>query len=148
MMQEEPGKPDHQGELAGSEPVFMLALAPIVGAAFWNVLIVGPCVGIIGLLFALVFGLWYFVAVLAFFMVTKGRWKGETAAFVIIGIVCYYQLYWSQVTPEDLRSDPQAGLIVVFGPLWAGMAALAGDAVVVLCSLLVRAFIGKKKEEQ
>ena len=101
-----------------------------------------------GLLFALVFGLWYFLAVLAFFMKTKRRWKWETAAFVIIGVVCYYQIYWSKVTPEYLRSDAQAGLAFVFGPVWAGMAALAGDAGVVLLSLLARACTGKKKREQ
>lgn len=123
-------------------------MASIVGAAFWNVLMAGQCGGIMGLLFALVFGLWYFLGILAFFIMTKGRWQWETAAFVIIGVVCYYQLYWSQVTPEYLRSDAQAGLIFVFGPLWAGMAALAGDAGVVLLSFLVRSFMRKKEKEQ
>ncbi|MCC8148621.1 hypothetical protein [Akkermansia sp.] len=147
-MQEEPEKQNKGEEPAGGDPVLPLIIASIVGAALWNVFMAAQCGGVMGLLFALVFGLWYFLAVLVFFMKTNKRWKWETAAFVIIGLLCYYHIYWSQVTPGYLRSDAQAGLVFVFGPIWAGMAALAGDAVVVLGSLLVRAFIGKKKEEQ
>lgn len=147
-MQGSPITTDQKEESAESDPVLMLVIASIVGAFFWNVFMAGQCCGIMGLLFALVFGLWYFLAVLAFFMKTKRRWKWETAAFVIIGVVCYYQIYWSKVTPEYLRSDAQAGLAFVFGPIWAGMAALAGDAGVVLLSLLARACTRKKKREQ
>lgn len=148
MIQEEPSKLDEKEEPAGSEPVLILVIVSIVGAVLWNVFMAAQCGGVMGLLFALVFGLWYFLAVLMFFTMTKRRWKWETAAFVVIGLVCYYQLYWTRVTPEYLRSDAQAGLVFVFGPLWAGMAALVGDAGVVLLSLLVRSFTGKKKKEQ
>lgn len=148
MIQEESSKLDEKEEPAGSEPVLILVIISIVGAALWNVFMAVQCGSVMGLLFALVFGLWYFLAVLMFFTMTKKRWKWETAAFVVIGLACYYQLYWSRVTPEYLRSDAQAGLVFVFGPLWAGMAALVGDAGVVLLSLLVRSFTGKKKKEQ
>lgn len=147
-MQEEPVTTDQKEEPTGSDPVLMLVIASIVGAFFWNVFMAGQCGGIMGLLFALVFGLWYFLAVLAFFMMTKRRWKWETAAFVIIGVVSYYQIYWSKVTPEYLGSDAQAGLVFVFGPIWAGMAALIGDAGVILLSLLVRVFMGNREKEQ
>ncbi|WP_302014919.1 hypothetical protein [uncultured Akkermansia sp.] len=147
-MQEEPEKPDKGEEPAGGDPVLPLIIASIVGAALWNVFMAAQCGGVMGLLFALVFGLWYFLAVLVFFMKTNKRWKWETAAFVIIGLLCYYQIYWSQVTPGYLRSDAQAALVFVFGPIWAGMAALAGDAVVVLLSFLVRSSCGKDGKEK
>lgn len=92
-MQGSPITADQKEESAGSDPVLMLVIASIVGAFFWDVFMAGQCCGIMGLLFALVFRLWYFLAVLAFFMKTKRRWKWETAAFVIIGVVCYYQIY-------------------------------------------------------
>ena len=147
-MQEEPEKPDKGEEPVGGDPVLPLIIASIVGAALWNVFMAAQCGGVMGLLFALVFGLWYFLAVLVFFMKTNKRWKWETAAFVIIGLLCYYQIYWSQVTPGYLRSDAQAALVFVFGPIWAGMAALAGDAVVVLLSFLVRSSCGKDEKEK
>ena len=82
-------------------------------------------------IFGLVCGSWYFMAVWWFFKKTNGRWKWETTAFVVIGLVCYYKLFWSRITPEDMR-DAQSGLMFIVGPGFSGMAAFAGDAVAFL----------------
>lgn len=82
-----------------------------------------------------------------FFKKTRGRWKGETAASVVIGLVCYYVIFWTKVTPEDFL-DAQGGVVFVFGSLWAGIVALLGDAGVALLSFLVRASRGEDEKEK
>lgn len=98
-------------------------------------------------IFGLVCGSWYFMAVWWFFKKTNGRWKWETTAFVVIGLVCYYELFWSRITPEDMR-DAQSGLMFIVGPGFSGMAAFAGDAVAALLSFLIRSSCGEGKKKQ
>lgn len=141
-MQGETGSPDmdHQNVQGRKDPVLLLIIASTVVAGFWSAFVLRD-------VFGLVWGPWYFLVVLWFFKKTNRRWKWETISFVVIGLVCYYELLWSRVTPENMR-DAQAGLVFVFGPIGAGMAALLGDAVVALLSFLVRSSCGKDGKER
>lgn len=110
----------HQNVRGRKDPVLLLIIASTVVAGFWSALMLRN-------VFGLVCGPWYFLAVLWFFKKTNRRWKWETTSFVVIGLVCYYELFWSRVTPEDMR-DAQSGPIIIFGPVFSGIAALLGDA--------------------
>lgn len=141
LIQRESGSPDmdHQNVRERKDPVLLLITASIVVAGFWSAFVLGH-------VFGLVCGSWYFLAVLWFFRKTNGRWKWETASFVIIGLVFYYKLFWSRITPEDMR-DAQSGLMFIIGPVFSGMAAFAGDAGVALLSFLVRSSRGEGEKE-
>ena len=97
-MHGETGSPDmgHQNVRGRKDPVLLLIIASTVVAGFWSALVLRN-------VFGLVWGPWYFLAVLWFFKKTNRRWKWETTSFVVIGLVCYYELFWSRVTPEDMR---------------------------------------------
>ena len=140
MMQEEPEQPDDRKKHRGGEPLFLLIMASIAGAGLWSIFMMRN-------IFALIPGLWYFFAVLWFFTKTRGRWKWETAASVVIGLVCYYVIFWSKVTPEDFL-DAQGGVVFVLGSLWAGIVALLGDAGATLLPFLVRASRGEDEKEK
>ena len=141
-MHGETGSPDmgHQNVRGRKDPVLLLIIASTVVAGFWSALVLRN-------VFGLVWGPWYFLAVLWFFKKTNRRWKWETTSFVVIGLVCYYELFWSRVTPEDMR-DAQSGLIIIFGPVFSGIAAFLGDAVAALLSFLVRSSCGKDEKEK
>lgn len=141
-MPEERGSPDveHRNARRIKDPFLLLITASILVAAFWSVLVLGH-------VFVLVSGPWYFLAVLWFYKKTHGRWKWETAFCVVIGLLCYYELLWSRVTPEDMR-DAQSGLIIMFGPFFPGMAALLGAAGVALLSFLIRSSCREEEDEK
>lgn len=136
------GKPDVERQNARriKDPFLLLITASILVAAFWNVLVLEH-------VFALVNGSWYFLMVWWFYKKTHGRWKWETAFCAVIGLLCYYELFWSRVTPEDMR-DAQAGLIIMYGPLFPGMAALLGAAGVALLSFLIRSSFREEEDEK
>ncbi len=136
------GKPDvgRQNARRIKDPFLLLITASILVAAFWSVLVLEH-------VFALVNGSWYFLMVLWFYKETHGRWKWETAFCVVIGLLCYHELFWSRVTPEDMR-DAQSGLIIMFGPLFPGMAALLGAAGVALLSFLIRSSFREEEDEK
>lgn len=130
----------HQNVRGRKDPVLLLIIASTVVAGFWSALVLRN-------VFGLVWGPWYFLAVLWFFKKTNRRWKWETTSFVVIGLVCYYELFWSRVTPEDM-CDAQSGLIFIFGLVFSGIAALLGDAGAALLSFLVRSSCGKDEKEK
>lgn len=142
LIQGESGNPemDHQHVRERKDPVLLLITASILIAGFWSAFVLRH-------IFGLVCGSWYFMAVWWFFKKTNGRWKWETTAFVVIGLVCYYELFWSRITPEDMR-DAQSGLMFIVGPGFSGMAAFAGDAVAALLSFLIRSSCGEGKKKQ
>lgn len=137
-MQETSEKAVGRKKLMGRDPLLLLIKTSIVIAGFWTAVVTDAILGF-------VLGIWYFIVVLWFFKKTKGRWKWETGASVVIGLVCYYELFWSWAA--DVR-DAQAGIMFVFGSFWAGMAALLGDVGVALLSFLIRASIKGNREEE